>query len=418
MSPPLMAPNARFKTAIVSVFLPLSFMLSQYRGLFGLSWTFLGLLALLAVLAVDGRIGLRAQKDFLVFIAVVAASVALSVIRGGGIWFNVYLYPSAAVLVLGVLVTSRYVDHRLLWRVYWLLGGMATVVMFYQAVVVYGTGAQVSPVSILPIAERDIRLWQPAHRPSSFFTEPQYYATFMLPLFLNALVHGRHVRLALVGLSILLSASSFGVLSMLILLAWNAAVRGVRLRHRVAALSLALGLVLLLQSFDLFAIAYEKILRIDIATDDRLAKALILVLAQPVENILFGLPMPVETYILQHLEEFPFLWVFVGSELERLLPYLTTFFGVLLVYGVFAWLALVRFWVKMYGSAQAAEQRGVLILVVIHSIATGILFNYPFYFYYTLLLSYPTNGGEARRFHAPILETAPALAGAQRSDEE
>ena len=173
---------------------------------------------------------------------------------------------------ISVLFTNN-ISQKFFTIFYSVICLISMLVMFIQSYLVYILRIGVMP--IVPFwehASKDFNLIN-LYRPSSFFFEPQHYASFLLP-FLLLCIYSRKIFLALlITLSIMLSTSTQG--TMMCAVFWMIHIYEVELKsiYKWFLILMIIMLMIVFVNSDLFTFSQEKIQQIDLSDDIRLTRS-------------------------------------------------------------------------------------------------------------------------------------------------
>lgn len=372
----------------IGTLIPVSFVLAQYRAPIGGNFGMVMIVGLLLACALTGKLRFYRPIWFVAFLVSLLITTIIAIIRGMGISQSLNFAIGATIYTAAILILSKYISKEALFKSYMTITTFAVVVLYYQSALSYIAGIQVAPLNLLPVSPEDAYLWEADIRPSSIFTEPQLYCSFVLPMLLLAFVRRHYIRVLLLTISIMLSASTFGIASIFVLASWLA-ISGKFSIKRLFIASLCLAVFVYgLFSLDVFQVAVDKINRTDISTEIRVAKGIIIYDHMSWPNKLMGIPESVDEYIYRNINDFPFIQVYLNNESERLVGYVTTTFGILINYGVVPFILIAVFLTAAYRRMNDHFGRGLIALIVLHSFAATIMFNFLYFFYYVLLMHF------------------------------
>lgn len=174
------------KKSIIEYYLPFYIMLAPYRfGMIYLGTVGLFICAILTLIRENGRIVFKkSQAVFFTFLGYAIIKNIFNIFLGDNSFdtiFNKTVSFTVQYLLL-IFVCSFDFDEDALFKAYKFAGAIFSAGLIYQLIKLYLFGAQVTPISIIPgyilrgeIAEESIR-------PSSFFAEPEWFVSAMLPL--------------------------------------------------------------------------------------------------------------------------------------------------------------------------------------------------------------------------------------------
>ncbi|XVH58077.1 hypothetical protein RYX27_17855 [Providencia hangzhouensis] len=370
---------------LVSSFIPILIILSQYKIIGHLSVGIFIIFIITALIIISDSFYFRMHKLTLFLVLSMILSTML-------FFFRTQTFNSAQVnfLIMGVahiiMISTciKNVNYQIMYKTYKIIGIICILIIIYQSIVLYVFGKPVAPISILPIAESDIRLWQPALRPSAIFTEPQAYCSFILPLLILARSENDNVLSGFIIASIILSGSSFGILSLAILLLYLFLSERKNIKSMLSMLLFIIPLILVLISSPFMDSAIDKISKIDITNQIRLSKGFEIYFDMSVSEKFFGLDSSIEEYIKNNIGNYPWAFNYLNSDLEHLLNYVTSFSGTFVSYGLIPGILFtLLIFSNYYRTSGVARQMSILIILM--SFTATLLFNAWFVFYYILL---------------------------------
>ncbi|WP_064605350.1 hypothetical protein [Photobacterium sp. J15] len=380
--------NAIIWNKVISYSVPIFIVVAQYKlvGYVNYGTVFLLLLSLIAFLGSKNKV-FTIYKPLLNFVFVLIFALFLSIIRDFNVEFATinWMLQGLAIIFI-IMVVSKYSRLQFIYESYAVIGYISIFILFVQAYQIYIIGHSVSPISILPIAESDIRLWQPAPRPSSLFTEPQAYCSFIFPLLLLADKYKNKKLSFLVSISMLLSGSSFGILALFLYLLYRTFFLERVLSNKLIVIFFGLFSLLLLMNLSYFDAAISKIERIDLTYDIRLTKGFILYFDIPILDKIIGLKGEVSDFILSNIHNYPWAYRYMNESSIHLLNYVTTYSSVFLNFGLISGVFFSILIYKLFDN-KCSFAKGIAFLIVITSFTATILFNSWFLFYYLLYFS-------------------------------
>jgi len=378
-------------STLLSLIFPMFLVLAQYK-FFNFNLGFVLVQGVAAIILIS-TLKLKVEKNFLIFISSVFTAVILSMFLYGEMYHGtIFYYVNGLLLCLVVIAFSSSIKFTSLYRTLLIMGGGITFIVICQGAYMAVAGVELAPIKLLPVMSAQQRLWEVAPRPSGVFTEPQLYASFILPLFLLAVLKKNFIMGFVFMFGILLSGSTYGIMVIFSLVAWIFASSG-RLTSFKYWGGICICVILLAAIFyttGVFDKALEKIARTDITQGIRVAKAPLLFLEMSFHEKIFGMESTVGDFINQHISAFPWLLPYLANG-SHLLDYVTGLFGLAIYYGVvpmilFLWLLIVSF---IKGDK---FQQGMAIIILLHSISATILFNGYFVYFFVLLFANSVDG--------------------------
>ena len=127
---------------------------------------------------------------------------------------NIFNWTEKIIFFVFFATIIGNINKEKLYKIWKVVGIIAMLGLFVQAVQVYLLGQSVGMIKILPFASDEAMNTTVEYmRPHSFFLEPAAYATWILPLLIMALQKKKTVFAIFITLSILLSSSVSGILA-------------------------------------------------------------------------------------------------------------------------------------------------------------------------------------------------------------
>ncbi|MEZ8397107.1 hypothetical protein AB6C85_03450 [Vibrio splendidus] len=294
-------------------------------------------------------------------------------------------YILGCMLSVSVVALSRRIFLYRISNLMNNLGCVITLIVILQGIYILLTGNPVKPIQIFPVALDNSRLWEEAYRPSGVFTEPQLYCSFILPIFLHNLIQGEYKYCVLYLLGVLVSASTYGLVILAVLILWYLIVTKSILKGKVIlylALSIISLFILGIYS-GIFESAIEKLIETDFLADIRVGKGLLLFLQMNWYEMLFGINETVSDFIYENIAELPMLLPYLMAD-SHLLNYVSGFWGLVIHYGVPVLCIFIVFLTKTYRMS-CIYKKGIIVIIFMHSISATILFNGYFVYFFTIL---------------------------------
>jgi hypothetical protein len=374
--------NKSVKFSFIDWFLPLFYILAQYS--YGFSSIGIIILIIYTVISLVSSSRLLIHKPLLIFVLFISFIQILNMLLYGNLNsedFNNFLNP---IIMLFILSTAMLkVNYNNLYKAYVVVGVIAMTILFYQWFMLVIYNIMPSPVTFFPVSTDGFYSWQSEYyRPSSLFTEPQAYASYMIPLLLMSLYKDKILFSFLIILSILFSGSSLGIIFLLVISVTYLLKSKSRWSLKFAVMFFISILVFIFISTDIFSSQAAKILSIDLANNIRLVKGFQIYSTFNDLQMLFGIgegPNILEIYNSKNSSEL------LMKNIFDLGAYVTTISGLLISYGIFS--LILFFWViyKMY-CYEDPTKRIFLIIILFASFGQTILFNGFFLLYYITYL--------------------------------
>ena len=287
-------------------------------------------------------------------------------------------------IIIACVIPLINIDN--LYKSFLFIGSIAMAIMFYQSIRLFLLDIPATPITILPIASKNAHYWDyfRGTRPSSLFTEPQAYASYMLPLLILSLKKNNEIISFLISLSIFLSTSTQGLILVgIIYLYFIFIEKGNRNQKIILAIFSAILLFLLIY-FDVFSFTIEKMLSLSLRNNIRLTRGFQIYNTFNIQDKILGINNTIQNYLIHNTN---FLWVssYLGAKREFLLGYTTTVSGILLEFGLVAGFLFLFMIYKMYKN-EDHRMRIFLLVIFILSFTQTLLYNPWFVFYYSIYL--------------------------------
>lgn len=367
------------KIKFIDIFMSIFFILSQYS--YGISNIGVFVLISYTLFSLIKSNFILINKPFVLFLAYITFIQLMNMLFRNHITttdFNNLLNP--IVLTICLFVVVKNINYNFFFKSYLLVGIIAMIILFYQWFGLFFLQIIPSPIKILPVSlDATYYSWVGEYyRPSSLFTEPQAYASFMIPLLYMTIKNNRIFISFLIILSILFSGSSSGILMLglifLYLLVFN---HNKKVRYFIFLLVNLFIIFILTQ--EIFNSQLDKIYSIDLTDDVRLVKGFQIYSTFDISNSIFGIgdgPNVLSAYNREHAS-------ILMNKLFDLGSYTTTISGILISYGFFA--GLLFFWILFrFYKYEEKSSRLFLLLIIIGSFGQTLLFNGFFILYYMI----------------------------------
>lgn len=376
----------RYLFSTVIPFLPI---LSQYKLIGNLSFGFLvSLIGVSYVLASNKKIHLN---KVLLAIFVITLFIYLS---KSLIYPEVFSFEKINVFVvnlsylIAISIYRKVENVEILFKIYIYIALFATLLIVFQTLFISITGSAVAPINILPVATSDERLWQPSFRPSSIFTEPQTFATYVLPALLYSFYNGKMVVGFVLTIGVVLSTSTFGTLSLAVLILYYFISKNrIGVTKKLAFISILTTLISIGFYFGIFEATLEKLTNTDFSEQIRVTKGLLIIAEMNASNYFFGLNIPLFKFLMNNISEFRFLWPYINSEAEHLIVYVSTIYSLFIEFGIIALVGFVYFLISNYKNSSYLGKT-ILIVAFLLSVSSTFYLNAWFAFYFTIYFAY------------------------------
>lgn len=207
---------------ILSFFLPVAFFLFPYAnyGMFGIMFTYAFMCCMLFLIKFNH---FPVFKPLSVYTILLVIFTIFNCAFVGGIISKRLLFTIILYLFCGysVSIIARHTDKDALYKCWKYLGILVCLVLAYQYIQITFMGQYVHAINVLPLTKADILScdnWLEEHdRPVSFFTEPAAVVGFLAPLLSLAQQKKDFLVAIMVSVAILLTASTSGLIVLLIL---------------------------------------------------------------------------------------------------------------------------------------------------------------------------------------------------------
>ncbi|WP_210442903.1 hypothetical protein [Vibrio crassostreae] len=359
---------------------------TMYGGL-TLGIFFLLILVFIILLQEGKGFEIKSNKYFLCFMFVIYFSMLVSGLRNESLIHGTgAYYIRGVILVLGVLIIAQRLNLNRSLRVFNLFGLLCATVVLCQALYILISKNPVSPVNILPIPLEQQRLWANSFRASGVFSEPQLYATYMIPLIIVNVIFNKWKIAMYFSISVLASGSTYGFAIILILLGWVFFYRGFyKSRRLIYMLPLFLILVLGLLSSGIFDEGIKKLFSTNLMADIRVGKGLLIFYEMNAVEKLFGLDVSVSDYVRENIVQFPTLLPYLLEE-SHLLNYISGFWGIVIHYGLISLIPFILFMCHTYFNGDFYK-KAMVIFIIAHSLSATMMLNGYFVYLFILLLA-------------------------------
>jgi hypothetical protein len=298
---------------------------------------------------------------------------------------NSLLMPWIQLFLISVVFVDIHKDK--MFKMYSGIGTICMIAMYIQAIGLLVFKIPAVPIRLLPVSAEDAHFWGyfKGERPSTFFSEPQAYASFMIPLLIMALYKKKYFFSIFIAISIFLSTSSQGILLVGITFLIFIFHTG-KWYNKILFSLLSILLIMVLFTLPIFQFATEKILKTNYLEDNiRLTRGFIIYSTFNKTDLMWGIGEgQQQSYVEEYLSFMPWFKRFKNdTDHEALLGYSTTFARILISSGIFP---LIVFIILLFSLAKCSDKDlfALLLIIVASSFASTILFNTWFLFYYLL----------------------------------
>lgn len=203
------------KSCIIEYYLPFYIMLAPYKfGIIDLGTIGLIICAFLMLLRENGRIIFKkSQAVFFAFLGYAIIKNIFNLFLGDNSFDTIFnkVVSFTVQFLLCIFVSSFGFNEKALFRAYKFAGVIFSVGLIYQLIKLNAFGAQVTPISIIPGYILRGEAAEESVRPSSFFAEPEWFVSAMLPLEFLSLKRLDYKWAVFSTVMILASTSTVGV---------------------------------------------------------------------------------------------------------------------------------------------------------------------------------------------------------------
>lgn len=282
--------------------------------------------------------------------------------------------------IIFISTFSYKIDMKIFYKAYKYLGSIFSITIIIQFIQIFILKQTVkSSISIFPALTRGIYEWERyLNRPSSFFSEPQAYASYIIPLIILSLKE-KNIKISLFfTFCIILSTSSQGIITIGIiwLIFANKLLKGT---FKKALLNGAIIISsLLFFSLPIFEFARSKILDTDFSDNVRLTRGFETYSNLPLINKIFGIGFLNQENFFEN-SHINLSW-YEGSLIKE---FITSASGVIVYFGFVSGIILLIFLIKYYINSDGTGKIFVVVLVL-SMLSQNILYNSWFIFYYIL----------------------------------
>lgn len=251
---------------VIELLLPFFQLFSQYQvGIISIGSILLILVAGLSLARKSGKIRvMNTYKPYLIFLVYVVLRDVVRVVFGPDpVQSQVNRMIEYLVLYFLVfIICSQSLDEDKLYKVWKIAGVIYTLGILYQVIQIYVLGHGIAPISIIPgyvlRPEDDIAQL----RPSSFFAEPAAFAIVMFPLEFLALKRKDFRWAVFSTISILLSASTVGIILSVVLWASSMLSKDSSTKRKIVTILLAAIIIALFMNMEVFDISLAKFISV------------------------------------------------------------------------------------------------------------------------------------------------------------
>ena len=357
--------------------------------LFNFSYFWILGLLLIALLLLGNNINVRidGETKYLVAFALISFFLSFNGLSlGYSITSLIFSMLSLLFDLIIYLVAWRYVNFKLLVKLLDAFAYICCGVLFLQLLLQYA-GIQAFDGKIPFLSISDNQGWIESsygYRFNSLFSEPSYFAIFLLPIFTINFLHNKWLNSFVFGISIILSSSSIGIILLAVVFLYKVIVHDIikekRIKFAIASLICFFAIVLLIINVPFFTKlwlrSFNKVSNINDGNSDlRLIGYLELFNYYPLKEKLFG------TGVAQLKNYFASIGINIYN-------YSGSVTLTLLHFGIIGLIAFFVFAITLF--KHSISNNSLLFFVLFLSIFAidSLIFNYRFYYLLFFTLFY------------------------------
>lgn len=192
---------------------------------------------------------------------------------------------------ISIVIIVPQVDFDKLKNAIYIVTIICAVGMLYHVFMIK-SGHSIQPIKLpfMPDMSSKARLYSFLDRPTSFFWEPQSYASFMLvPLFF-LLREKRLICAFAIAATMILSTSTTGIIMALFMIGFYMVTQKQKMQYRILGIIAVIGLVYFLLYSSFTAAGLEKLQNTDVEENNRTINGLLIAKDMSFFDWLFGVP--------------------------------------------------------------------------------------------------------------------------------
>jgi hypothetical protein len=270
------------------------------------------------------------------------------------LWFILPSHPSYVISNVIVNVVTYFalfiilskLDCRKSISMIYLVSVVSLLGLYYHVALIQ-RGVMVEPIRLpfMPEMSTSSRAFEEGLRPKSFFWEPAACVTFLMVPFYISVIKKRWIWVAVLMFSMFISTSSNGIILSTLILCVYIILGSAKMRYKLLTALLALGMLYLFISTDVFEFGREKLENTEVEGNARLSNGPLLVMRTNPSYLILGVPNAnAYDYIKDNNISIK------GMQIDDESIFVPTFWALLLNYGVIGlFLYFAIFWslVKM-----------------------------------------------------------------------
>lgn len=374
---------------LVALIIPLSIMFAPYPVLgqfYNVGFSIILIYGIISIFLLNNKFLIpKSLLRFSVFIIII---YMINVLRTEGKSleiFNFFIGSILTIFYVGVLVKNF--KFELFYKVYNFLGIASSILVFYQGIMLFIFDVPAVPINLLPVPEADYHFWDyfQGVRPSGFFSEPQAFCSFIIPLLIFSLFRKKFIVSGLIFFSILISTSTLGLIISSFIIAFYFYLNyQLSFLRRILIFLFIVSGAFLMYNFTLLDFTLLKLNDTQIENNIRLIRGFNIYAGLDLVDLFLGISQDLQSYVIKNIDED---WVYshIQNDNERLIGYTTSLSGLLIQYGFFS---LIFYLLFLWQSFRKSNKEIRLFVITIFILCFGqtIIFNAWFVFYISILL--------------------------------
>jgi len=288
--------------------------------------------------------------------------------------------PSFLIVLLSIIVLSDKIDEAQLYKYFKIFGTIAMLGMLYHSLRFYVFGLESNPIQIFPrFGDNPDLNWYEGSRPTSFFSEPQAYASYMMPFLFLSLRKREVIWAITITMSVFLSTSSLGILMMLILWFGYVFFEVKKIKTRISIFSVLSVFTLLLIYSSTFEFSRNKILETAFIGNPRISRGFEVYSVLNPKQMLIGVGYGDLGNFVYTIKE-NFIWG-IGNESRASLGYFTGISGIMIQFGLLGLIILITMFYKLWKKSKGFNRNFLFMIFACFFFQNLILNPYFIYFF-------------------------------------
>lgn len=247
---------------LVSAMVPILCLFIQYPGVFNTLGLTIALILSVYCLITQPEIPIC--RPFALFLLFYLARLFVNFFSPHGSFSQENIMNYLVIAAVGgcALILAGFVDQDIMFQVWRFIGICVFIAIVYQSIQINVLGQPAHLIKLLPVRLRMQVWYQATARPAAFFTEPAVLSAYMSPLLHMSLYRRKFFFAALVTVTILLSTSTLGILTVAILwLHFIVANRNLTPLTRTLLLIVSVTLAVTVMSLPIFSSTFAKLIQ-------------------------------------------------------------------------------------------------------------------------------------------------------------